>query len=81
MRLIKGRVFVVPRTGGQILFCLQCVTGTVYAMELQPLAVAEFLDQLDTALNPTQPSSLRASAAEDELALDWLADFELAIVP
>jgi len=52
-----------------------------YAMELQPPAVAKFLEQLDEALNPMQPSSLRAPAAEDELALDWLADFELAIVP
>jgi hypothetical protein len=43
VRLIKGRVFVVPRSGGRVLICLQCETGTVYAMELQPPQVEAFL--------------------------------------
>jgi hypothetical protein len=50
MRLIKGRAFVVPRSGGRLLLCLQCVTGTVYEMELHPPQVEAFLDELELAL-------------------------------
>jgi Phage terminase, small subunit len=39
IRLIRGQAFIKPLSGCRLLLCLQCETGTVHEMELQPPAV------------------------------------------
>jgi hypothetical protein len=55
VRLIRGRVFVVPRTEGRIVLCLQDCMVAVTGIELHPPHVMDFLEQLEATMPAKEP--------------------------